>query len=74
MKQLILLDGFFGRGINGQKEVTIETEDEVDLTQPVICVKGRIIFYDDYPNTPLHGERVFEIPKEKIIFVTREAK
>lgn len=74
MKQLILLDGFFGRGVYGQKEVIIETKDEVDLTQPIIRVKGRIAFYDDYPNNPLHGERIFEIPKEKIIFVTIEAK
>lgn len=42
MSKIIVSNGIIGRGINGVSEIRITTNDEIDLTKPVIQFSGEI--------------------------------
>jgi hypothetical protein len=54
---IVVLKGIIGRGINGVAEIRITTDDEIDLTRPVVKFKGEIERMDSYwKDHPLAGE------------------
>jgi len=65
---IVVLKGIIGRGINGVAEMRITTDDEIDLTKPVVKFKGEIERMDSYwKDHPLAGERVFTVKTDNIV-------
>ena len=65
---IVVLKGLIGRGINGTSEFRIETNEEIDLTKPIVSFKGEIKRMDNYfSGHPLAGERTFTVKTENII-------
>ena len=67
---IVILKGMIGRGINGVSEMRITTDNEIDLTQPVVKFKG---YMDScWKEHPLSGERIFTVKTDNIVCLVED--
>jgi hypothetical protein len=73
MTKTVLLNGFIGRGINGLSEIRITTDDDINLSEKIICFTGEIKNMDSYFNNhPLSGVHNFIVKTDNIIAIVEK--